>query len=134
MFFKGTWNFQSIWAWFGNIIRKMKIRFSSNVFTNIFLLPSWNLKKWKSLARSPKLFAQNLRNFLDMVFISSYVKRKKLWHGTINNRSRNVRMAPVRYFQFHRDCKQPRFEAKSRMSNCEFYFRLFSEITYMQCR
>ena len=41
--FNVPWNFQSIWTYFGNNIRKFKIKIHSFVFTTMCLLQSWNL-------------------------------------------------------------------------------------------
>ena len=73
--FSGPRNFESIWTCSGNITRKTNRQCLSLVFLNIFLLQSWALKK-RSFTKSPKLFAQKLRSFLDMFFIIISIKRK----------------------------------------------------------
>ena len=46
LIFNIPWNFQLKWKCFGNIIiRKTKNQFLSPVFTRMFLLPLWDLKK-----------------------------------------------------------------------------------------
>ena len=50
------------------LLEKEEHQFSSPVFTNMLLLPQWNLEKQRSFA--------SLSNFLDMVFTSILIKKR----------------------------------------------------------
>ena len=57
----------------------------------------------------------------------SLSSKQKPCHGAINSQPRNLRTALEKYFQFHRNCKQLRIEARNSMSNCGIDFPIFFE-------